>query len=732
LLTLFAVLIGPAQAAPAADVSPDSTATAALPRGPLHPAGRWIKDATGRTVVIHGLQLARKTPPYAAPAGSFTAQDAQNIQDWGFDAVRLGWFWKGAEPQRGRMDRGYLAEIAREGTLLADHHVFTLLEAHQDGYNEKLGGAGFPDWATITDGTWEPVQMVPGTGVFDLQAARAFDNLYANTDGIADAFAHAWAAMAAGFRHNPMMLGYDLFNEPNPGSQWATCANPLGCPAFDLTTLEPVEDKLAAAVRSVDPTTMAFYEPNIYFDSGVASWLRAPDSTSGPSGFAFHDYCLSAALTGQPDHESQASGYPACPTIDNGVFANALRAAATMGVPPLFDEFGDTQDLSHIERVIALADSNLTGWVYWSYKDWVDAPGGLGSGPLFDDSDHNGTLRRAKLAVLSQPYPMATAGLPLDERYDPATNTFDYTYAPDRSISSPTVIFASPLHYPRGYTVAVTGARVVSARGARYLELQPDRSGDRVQVRLMPAPGTRAARTTPAAHTSGACDAKCSSPSSPRHAPAAITAAPASIDGDVLGTASGSCNANADRPAVVSSASPAATQSDVIAQVRTDGGAGEVTAPNGISVAYGAGDTAWVDLGPVSSGASARAAVICRSGPATYTFTFLNPPTLPTRFSGSSTHDISVSLASSRLAFQVPATGHYVADVAVTQGTIEVGLRRHDGSTPAASTFGTGGTEDLGTLPPGAASLDVIGLPGAQAHWTISIHAAGATGRART
>jgi endoglycosylceramidase len=699
----------------------------------LHPAGRWIKDSTGRTVVIHGLELARKTPPYYAPAASFTAQDAQNIQDWGFDAVRLAWFWKGLEPQRGRIDSAYLAQIVREGTLLADHHVFTLLEAHQDGYNEQLGGAGFPDWATITDGTWGPVETVPGTGVFDLQAARAFDNLYANTDGIADAFAQAWASMAAGFRHNPMMLGYDLFNEPNPGSHWATCANPLGCPVFDLTTLAPLEDKLAAAVRSVDPTTIAFYEPHIYFDSGVPSWLRAPPSTSGPSGFAFHDYCLAAALTGQPDHESQASGYPACPRIDDWVFTNALRAAAVMGVPPLFDEFGDTQDLTHIERVIALADSNLTGWMYWSYKDWVDDPGGLGSGPVFDESDDNGTLRQVKLAVLSQPYPMATAGLPLAERYDPTANTFTYTYAPDRGISAPTVIFTAPLHYPRGYTVAVTGARVVSAPGARYLELQPDRSGDLVRVRLIPATGTfGAAPATRGARARTPCAAKCAFASSAALAPAAISATPASTDPSALATASGSCDANADRPAVVSSPILAATQGDVIAQVQTNGGAGEVTAPNGISGAYGDGDIAWLDLGAVSSGAAAQAAVICRSGPATYAFTFWNAPALPASFSGSSTHDINVSLASSRLAFQVPANGHYVADIAVTQGTIEVGLRKHDGSTPPASTFRTGGTEDLGTLEPGVASLDVTGLPGAQAHWTVSIHAAGATGPART
>jgi endoglycosylceramidase len=675
----------------------------ALPVGPLHPAGRWIEDATGRVIIVHGLELSRKTPPYFPPAASFTADDVANIEKWGFDAVRLAWFWKGLEPARGQIDRDYLNQLLSDSMLLADHHVFTLLEAHQDGYNETVGGAGFPDWATITDKTWAPLESVPGVGIFDLQAARAFDHLYANTDGIADAFARAWKALAAAFAVNPMMLGYDLFNEPGPGSQWETCANPAGCPAFDLATLEPLEDKLAAAVRSADPRTIAFYEPNIYFDVGTPSWLRTPPRASGPAGFAFHDYCL-AGLIGQPDHESQSTGYPICQAEDEWVFANAMRTSTVMGVPPLFDEFGDTQDLSQIARVTKLADQNLTGWLYWSYKDWVDDPGGAGSGPLFDDSDDNGTLRQAKLSLLSQPYPLATAGIPTAESFDGNEDTFTFTYVPSHRISAPTVVFTAPLHYPHGYTVAVRGATVESAPNAAYLELKPQRDANRVTLRLRPATGS--AMPMPSAPQPG--------PLTPSTAPLAPLA---------LGAAAGSCDANADRPTPVGSPILTGGASDMVARVQTERGAGEVTNSTGISTAYGPGDETWTELGSVPIGGAGRATVICRSGPATFNFTFGQAPVLPASFTGSSTHEVNVSLASSRLAFVVPAAIRYVADVHLTAGAIELGMRRHDNSTPPATTFMTDGRKDLGTLDPGPASLDVTALPGPQAHWTVSIHA---------
>jgi endoglycosylceramidase len=293
--------------------------------------------------------------------------------------------------------------------------------------------------------------------------------------------------MAGAFRSNPRLLGYDLFNEPYPGSQDPTCMQPIGCPAFDRLSLEPLESKLAAAVRAQDPSTIAFFEPHLYFDFGVASWLDRPPAAAGPAGFAFHDYCLAPIFAGQPDHESSSPGYPTCPYEDEHVMENGEAAAAAMNAPVLFDEFGDTQDVTDIERVVQLADSHLMSWLYWSYKDWVDAPGGAGSGPLFDDSNDNATLRTAKLAVLSEPYPQATAGTPLAYRYDATSDTFTDRYAADAAVKAPTLIYVPPLHYPNGYAVSVTGARVVSKPGSNRLTLDNEPGARQVSVTIRPA-----------------------------------------------------------------------------------------------------------------------------------------------------------------------------------------------------------------------------------------------------
>ena len=47
--------------------------------------------------------------------------------------------------------------------MLARHRIFTQLDFHQDLYNERFSGEGFPDWAVIDDGVpAEPLTRLPG------------------------------------------------------------------------------------------------------------------------------------------------------------------------------------------------------------------------------------------------------------------------------------------------------------------------------------------------------------------------------------------------------------------------------------------------------------------------------------------------------------------------------------------------------------------------------------------
>ena len=115
-------------------------ATGAAPGTPrLHREGRQLVDQYGRVVIVHGLNLVWKRPPYAPPdtPGGFTAADADWFRRYGFNGARIGMLWAGVTPtQPGVVDPAYFAQWDRVVSLLADRGVWMLFDQHQDMWNE--------------------------------------------------------------------------------------------------------------------------------------------------------------------------------------------------------------------------------------------------------------------------------------------------------------------------------------------------------------------------------------------------------------------------------------------------------------------------------------------------------------------------------------------------------------------------------------------------------------------
>jgi endoglycosylceramidase len=76
-------------------------------------------------------------------------------------------------------------------------------------------------------------------------------------------------------------------------------------------------------------------------------------------------------------------------------------------------------------------------------------------------------VKQAKVRLLVRTYAQAVAGTPLVMRFRPGSGRFWFRYRPDRSITAPTRIFVSPLHYPHGFEVAVEHGSY--RRAGRYL-----------------------------------------------------------------------------------------------------------------------------------------------------------------------------------------------------------------------------------------------------------------------
>lgn len=446
----------------------------AAPNAPFGHEGRWITDAQGRVVIVHGVNMVYKRKPYAPDAIGFDEDDAAFLANEGFNGVRLGVIWAAVEPQPGVYDDAYLARIKATVALLRKHGVATQLDFHQDLLNERFAGEGFPDWAIQDDGLPnQPSFGFPLNYLLMPSLQHALDHFWDNAPGpggvgLQDRFAAAWKHVVESFAKDDDLLGYDLFNEPFPGTPWLTCANPAGCPEFDAK-LTAFTKRVIARVREADPRGLVWYEPNVIFNNGAATHVLSGDKHAG---FSFHDYCLP---------EPQTGSNLGCDVFDDLVFANAERQSVRTGDALMLTEFGATETTDNITAMLRRADRTRVSWMWWHYCG-CDDPTTVGAGDkqaLVRDprkAPEGDNLRAAKLGLVVRPYPRVVAGTPQSWSWNAGTLRLRYTNVrADRSGEFPryarTEIALPTRHFPDGYAVTAKDAVVVSTPGAGILTL---------------------------------------------------------------------------------------------------------------------------------------------------------------------------------------------------------------------------------------------------------------------
>jgi len=540
LCTLLVFSLGGLLGSSCAGGSTGSTSTTLAAKGPIGeviaPGGPFLFDATGRVVILHGVNLVYKVPPYeVVTAGKginvLTDREAAAIAADGFDVVRLGIIWKGLEPGTAPMNDpsicspgapgtagkkqfdprifdAYMSRLVKTVHLLARHGIYSLVDMHQDALNEAFAGEGFPNWAVCTDGI-VPVakRNVPDWGVNNLDPGmlQATEHFWTN-DVVGDlqgAYDDIWAKVARYLRNEPYVIGYDPFNEPYelqavlpPGNNAGFDAE-LQCfyggrgdPGLDqsgapIRSCPPDDPKrgLIASIEAADPRHAVFYEPDISTNSGISNQI-------GPMDFPrlvlnFHDYCFLHVPNGpEPPDFSKV-----CPSLEKLVVSerekeriNDRSAAQPNGPGWFMSEFGATTDTADLARVVGDADASLVGWTYWQWLRYDDPTGSHASG-LWPP----GPATSAQLAVLSEPYAEAVAGTPTSMSYDAAGDIFRLVFTPDQRIKAPTVVFVPVArHYSHGYCARVLGGRVTSRPGASHLTIASAVGSRQVTVTVTP------------------------------------------------------------------------------------------------------------------------------------------------------------------------------------------------------------------------------------------------------
>jgi endoglycosylceramidase len=483
-------------------------------KAPLTVRDGILQDASGRQVFLWGMNMGEKSSSRGHKSWH-GPEDFHNLRRWGMNAVRFLIFWSGVEPEPGQYDEEYLLSVDERIAWARDAGLYVILDMHQDLWSEAIpGGNGAPAWATLDEGQphftvgdiWSTAYYVSP------MVHRVFDNFWANKPGpdgigIQDHFARAWRHVAEHYANSPTVIGFDLMNEPFPGSsiQQVTDALLLAIPdlldgietppgvealldsmktqpmppwllnALDqperhlrvLTAIEPAiqsfeRDKLMPmyqrvhrAIREVHPEGIFFLEPCVLANVGATTALEPLTDTEGmrdpQQAYMPHAYDI---VTDTPMSDQPSKNRL---TI---IVSHKRKDADRLGMPLFIGEWGAYYGSPKARNAATLMNGMLEqytqGAFYWDYHRHIE-----------DAVYHE---------ILAKPAPLKLAGKMESYAFDPDSGIFTCKWQIHTSLTES--IFAAPLSWspqrpdihiePDSLTVAVrpddrdTGTRYVT------------------------------------------------------------------------------------------------------------------------------------------------------------------------------------------------------------------------------------------------------------------------------
>lgn len=383
----------------------------------LHTDGTGLRDEHGRLRILHGINLVDKGEPGATAASEFTGAwseaDVAELADRGFSVVRLGMIWAAVEPAPGVYSTEYLDWVESQLDACERHGIGVILDAHQDLYSQDFSD-GAPAWATLATDRFEPTDLWSDAYLTSPAVHQALDAFWANAPGpggvgLQDRFAAMWAFAATRFAHHPALIGYDILNEPTPGTaaeeifgsligafahatgqelgqvmadfmepeaKFAQLARlddqavhrgvgdhvaPL-LAAFERDAVAPLMQKVADAIRAVDPAGLLLREHNYFANLGIPS--GQPPLADDAWVYSPHGY----DLTVDTDAIALSSN-----TRATTIFERHRRTQERLGVPVLVGEWGAFGDAvgvtSHATHLLDVFDANRWSWTYWCWTD---------------------------------------------------------------------------------------------------------------------------------------------------------------------------------------------------------------------------------------------------------------------------------------------------------------------------------------------------------------------------
>ena len=475
-------------------------------------------DNVGRQVLLNGINVVSKSKEegYIFKGGP---ELYQNLKKWGVNCIRFIIIWDRLEPEPGVYDENYLKEIDERIAWAKENNIFIVLDMHQDLYSVKYSD-GAPKWATLDEGKPHATGAIWSDSYMLSEAVQtSFDNFWLNKPasdgvGIQDHYAALWKHIAARYANNTTVIGYDIMNEPFPGStgiqstyillkaygelhynltgevlseiqlmqMWENQKSRIKAlevlsnqknydfvfsqlfelnKDFETNQLQSMYQKVSNAIRAVDTKHILFLEHSYFGNTGVQSSIERvllPNGSPDPLvAYAPHGYDLVTDTEAVASASNERVSY---------IYNQIKKKGAQLKMPIWLGEwgafYGSSKSIIPVAKdAIALIEKNNFGNAYWSYN------------PGTENLDYFKN-------ILVRAYPAYINGKLLHYQNNFDEGTFTMEWQEDKFNKSPSVVFIPHLSQLNKNEIARFSLQKIKDSDAGYLIL-PTNKNDNVR-----------------------------------------------------------------------------------------------------------------------------------------------------------------------------------------------------------------------------------------------------------
>ena len=410
----------------------------------IHTDTDRLADDAGRQVILRGVNAGgrSKLPPFYPfdPEPDFDtalARYVDGIQSLGFNVVRLLIIYEAAEPVRGQYNGEYLAIYDKMVKALGARGIRVIVDGHQDIFNRRLCGDGFPDWAL-------PVKYrsLPQHSdckfwsflYFTRPVSSSFDRFWENADGIQDRYIQFFKMLAERYKDESAVIGFEPINEPMPGRKGMANYSEWHRQLYKLY------EKVGTAVHAADPRFLIFADICPLENTGAWNTMRPrPEITNLV--FSPHYY--------DPGTFGMSLGHGGDKWLMKNGLHKHLQQARFWNVPMLVTEYGISPIFKeaplYIVKLYSVFDEFQLSGTFWE-ASMSKTVWNMENTSIFEP---DGSLR-PRAVNLNRPYPRALAGKIKSFSFDPHTAGFQLTWVENPKISMPTEIYLPKHLYPNG------------------------------------------------------------------------------------------------------------------------------------------------------------------------------------------------------------------------------------------------------------------------------------------